>query len=215
MVSPSRPFGFENEGHRPAVVGWPAVRRLLRILIDALTILSLLFCLASAGLWVRSYWRGDDVGRAGGRLADGSRVYIGGLSGGGGLAVGAIVESPAVRVGPLPGGWHWYAFGRPPVPYPLGAEANRWGFGWNDHSSNGIRRRVIVFPLWLPTALCVALPLARGALFIRRRRRISDGHCSKCGYDLRATPDRCPECGTAAGGSRSGPAGSSSAGAGS
>ena len=51
---------------------------------------------------------------------------------------------------------------------------------------------VIPFLLTIPTALMAARTWQRGSLAAVRRRA---GLCPKCGYDLRATPDRCPECG--------------------
>ena len=39
------------------------------------------------------------------------------------------------------------------------------------------------------------LPVAWLARFPLRGRKILPGNCQGCGYDLRATPERCPECG--------------------
>ena len=55
----------------------------------------------------------------------------------------------------------------------------------------------IRMPYW---TAAIALVLPSGALLagrIRARRRISRALCFVCGYDLRASLDRCPECGTA------------------
>jgi hypothetical protein len=58
----------------------------------------------------------------------------------------------------------------------------------------------ISLPFWLLAILCGIAPVLRwNPRRLRRRRRLAAGLCLTCGYDLRATPDRCPECGTIAG----------------
>jgi hypothetical protein len=51
-------------------------------------------------------------------------------------------------------------------------------------------------PAWLIVALTLPLPAYWCRAFLVRRRRQRAGRCVQCGYDLHATPDRCPECGT-------------------
>jgi hypothetical protein len=53
--------------------------------------------------------------------------------------------------------------------------------------------RVIAVPYWCLLVSFFAFPYQ----WLRKGRSARPGLCPFCGYDLRATPDRCPECGTA------------------
>ena len=58
-----------------------------------------------------------------------------------------------------------------------------------------LRYGLVAVPYWLLALLAAALPLASLGLSLRNRARRRRGQCAGCGYDLRETPQRCPECG--------------------
>ena len=111
-------------------------------------------------------------------------------------------ESPAN----YPSGWTFVTDS--PVEVALTLTRSWGGFGYESFvyeasdsegelTDTGLRGFSVAFPLWFPAALFAVLPAAR--LYRRVRRKHPPGHCRRCGYDLRATLARCPECGMAGG----------------
>jgi hypothetical protein len=174
------------------------VKRLPRILLDATAAASLLLCVAGAVLWVRSYRVVDRV------IWDSTRdpEYFDMCDSASGVLT---VNLPwAYRLSSV-NQRGWYGF-------PANALAQRvhrqwidrytWhGFEWRSVGPLGqgtkpVRYRYEISVPHGLIVLCTAL-LPAGLLYRRLRgARDIPGRCAQCGYDLRATPDRCPVCGT-------------------
>ena len=186
------------------------VRRLGGIIFATMTVLCLLVFVATAVLWVRSYRVQDRIShwaRLGRQptvpgeeeyAADLYRLISGGASRG---LFDVFWVRTAKRAGdPEDGlviGWSLERY--PPIrPTTLDSPAGRLGFAfyWEPPMKS------VVVPAWAvvaPSGLFGAWGLRRWLRGRRRRRRVRLGLCVNCGYDLRETPKRCPECGTAKG----------------
>ncbi len=169
-------------------------------------ILSALLFLAAVGMWGRSYWRRDFLQHT--QTAPLDMKFFRFDSDGGHVRLGmthfvASEPTPIYKLSryTFPHGWHWGSL----EPNPGYIEYSLFGFGFNPLSTTQesdylkYSRWRVGIPYWFITVLCLPLPLIAFRRW-RRKRRIErekrEGLCHVCGYDLRASVDRCPECGT-------------------
>ena len=180
----------------------PAVKRRLVTLAAAA---SLLLCVATTVLWVRSFIRSDAVLYfANARRAWAIQSARGHLD---------FTNWTSDEPQQVPG------FGAPGFQYKSGSAANYataedWGRGLDPSPDLGSawfmgfgflsydafpenRLRAIGIPHWFLALLCAIPPALRLRGWMGSWRNPAHNLCSACGYDVRATPDRCPECGAA------------------
>ena len=155
---------------------------MIRRLLNLLTAVSLMGCVLAAVLWGRSLLV-HDVVQVFGR---GHWVIV--HSSAGVLSVFDNEQIASRRA-------TWEVQPGQPVPGVGAVWRSLYAFDVHggDPSSPGV---TVTFPWWTVVALLALLPAGR--LYWRRvERRRGIGRCPSCGYDLRATPERCPECGWA------------------
>ena len=72
---------------------------------------------------------------------------------------------------------------------------DRGGFVLVRGEVDGLRQWSLILPCWFIVAALAARPVSQWMIGRRKARASATGRCADCGYDLLATPDRCPECG--------------------
>ena len=155
------------------------------MLRKTLTILSLIGLLLSVGLWGASYWGlgyffcEEQDSCWGVYQVEGNLTYL-------------------ADAGRVPRGLYYQGFRGlttwwVPRMTVAGKQITVHRFWW----IRGGRLQWCGISLWMPAVLCAILPCYNLLPFHRRRKRKKLGLCVKCGYDLRGSEDRCPECGTA------------------
>jgi hypothetical protein len=168
-----------------------------RSLFTFFSLLSLLLCLAVLTDWLTQSWQRNTYGwlfdsrstsRKPGTVRD---VYILGSDG----KLSAFVESHLSYYGGRGATGPYYSSAPRAQFLPTGSWLQRRGFGFAPATQPWDPDLVVSLPNWFLAAMLAILPSLqiRAALRLRHRRR--EGLCLQCGYDLRASPDRCPECG--------------------
>jgi hypothetical protein len=191
----------------------------MRPLRRALTTITLLLAAATAILWIRSNWSNDILTR---HTLDrdhrrGDEYQLESNAGLLRLSHSALrFDTPegfdllADEMRPVLG-WRFERDAPTPSDPPGGSTLQKLGFyHYTLHTSHHATRlkpvrrdagtftiddAAIALPHWALVTI-LTLPAAPTALRLLRRHRLTPaGHCPRCGYDLRATPDLCPECG--------------------
>jgi hypothetical protein len=166
------------------------VRRVQRRARDGAVLLSAVLCVPACVLWERSYQRVDvlsvDRHDAATYHLAAARGFVFFVAEGGGAgeawSVSYSTEAPY-----KPGA---SVLDHPAVNYFVFRSGDDGGSGWFPFHYWGVA-------LWALVLLLAAWPAARVRAAVVRSRRRRSGSCTACGYDLRATPGRCPECGAA------------------
>jgi hypothetical protein len=73
--------------------------------------------------------------------------------------------------------------------------ARGWKISWETNNWKRWHHRQLTLPYSLVVCVLMILPLNWILQQWLQRRARQAGLCPTCGYDLRATPTRCPECG--------------------